>query len=239
MPAEQYLLQLSDGEKYPYQVKNSKRAKHLRIKLSNNGELIIVLPNQVSIKHAHSFIQSKLDWIEKHLKNIASNPKQLSKPDSLSLKLIGEEWLIQYTFEETGKVELVEKPNFILEVVGQTDDIKVIKRVLNLWCQKKARVPFVSMLESLAEKHGFHYQKLSIRSQKTRWGSCSSNKNINLNSKLLLVTDEVVRYVIIHELCHTVEMNHSHRFWSLVEDCDPNYLVHRKSLKRQGKHITI
>ena len=216
MSNENFLLQLSDGKKYPYQVKRSQRAKHLRIKFSNSGELSIVLPKRVSVRRAHSFIQNETGWIEKQLKKFSSKPKQLSIPDYLALRFIDEKWQIQYLFEDTGKVQLLEKPGFLLEVIGQTDNTKAVKRILNLWCQKKAKKPFTIMLEELAELHGFHYQRLSIRSQKTRWGSCSSDKNINLNSKLLFMTEEVVRYVMIHELCHTIEMNHSHRFWKLL-----------------------
>ena len=95
------------------------------------------------------------------------------------------------------------------------------------------------MLEDLAEKHGFHYKKLSIRSQKTRWGSCSSSKNISLNSKLLLFSRDIVQYVMIHELCHTIQMNHSSSFWKLVEDCDPNFKNNRKELKQQEKLIFL
>ena len=95
------------------------------------------------------------------------------------------------------------------------------------------------MLEQLAEEHGFHYNGLSIRAQKTRWGSCSSKKNINLNCKLLFMPVEVVNCVMIHELCHTIEMNHSSRFWDLVADCDPNYKENRKSLKLLGKELFL
>jgi predicted metal-dependent hydrolase len=94
-------------------------------------------------------------------------------------------------------------------------------------------------MEALAEEHGFHFNRLSFRSQKTRWGSCSGNKNISLNSKLLFMSEAVVKYVMIHELCHTVEMNHSSRFWSLVEDCDPEYRHHKKQLKEYGKLVLI
>ena len=95
------------------------------------------------------------------------------------------------------------------------------------------------MLQELAELHGFHYQRLSIRAQKTRWGSCSHQKNINLNCKLLFMPEEVVKYVMIHELCHTIEMNHSSRFWALVNDCDPSYKKHKQQLKDLSREVVL
>jgi len=118
-------------------------------------------------------------------------------------------------------------------------DLSLVTKLLNQWCRKKAAIIFKNMLENLAEIHGFHYHRLTIRAQKTRWGSCSSKKNINLNCKLLFMPKEVVEYVMIHELCHTVEMNHSSAFWALVEDCDPKYHENKHQLRVLGQRIPI
>lgn len=236
--SDAYSLQLPNGDSYPYLVINSKRAKYIRIKLSNIGELSVVLPKRASIHHAHEFLQTKAQWIEKHLENITPASAN-TLPENIDLKLLGENWIIDYRNSDNERIELLEKPNSRIEIVGNIEDIALVKKVINLWCKKKAKQVFSEMLEELAELHGFHYNRLSIRSQKTRWGSCSANKNINLNSKLLLMSEGVVRYVMIHELCHTIEMNHSSRFWHLVKDCDPEYLLNRKSLKAQGKKIFL
>jgi predicted metal-dependent hydrolase len=74
------------------------------------------------------------------------------------------------------------------------------------------------------------YNRVSIRGQKTRWGSCSSDKNINLNYKLLFLEPEFVKYIIIHELCHTIHLNHSREFWQLVGDFYPDYRDIRKQI---------
>jgi len=176
--AEVFHLQLSDGQKYPYKIVLSKRAKYIRIKLTQQGDLSVTIPVLTKIKLGHEFVE-------------------------------------------------------------QINDQRIINRTLNHWCKQKAKSIFNNKLQQLAELHGFHYQRLSIRAQKTRWGSCSHKKNINLNCKLLFMPEEVVRYVMIHELCHTIEMNHSNRFWALVEECDPMYKTHKKTLKTIGKSIVI
>ncbi len=81
---------------------------------------------------------------------------------------------------------------------------------------------------------GVTYNRIAIKSQKTRWGSCSSKRNLNFNCLLMLCPEKVQDYVVIHELCHLIEMNHSKRFWNLVENMMPDYNVQRKWLKENG-----
>lgn len=82
-----------------------------------------------------------------------------------------------------------------------------------------------------AHQMGVRYGSITIRNQKTRWGSCSSKRNLNFNCLLMLVPPDVHDYVIVHELCHLKEMNHSTRFWSEVQNAIPDYRKHRKWLK--------
>lgn len=81
------------------------------------------------------------------------------------------------------------------------------------------------------------YGRITIRKQKTRWGSCSSKGNLNFNCLLMLAPDEVVDYVVVHELCHRIEMNHSRAFWNLVESILPDYRAQQKWLKVHGMEI--
>ena len=84
---------------------------------------------------------------------------------------------------------------------------------------------------------GVTYGQIAIRAQHTRWGSCSSKGNLNFNCLLALVPPEVLDYVVVHELCHRKELNHSARFWSEVEKILPNYHMHRKWLKEHGASL--
>lgn len=235
---EVFMLGLSDNRRHPYQLINSKRAKYIRIKLSDRGELSVVVPRGTASKHAHKFVQTKAGWVEKHLQKVVSCDKPFA-PESLNLKLLGELWSIEYVATNSNNLSLTELSGSRLLIVGDTRNPELLKKVINLWCKKKAKPVFTEMLQQLAEEHGFHYQRLSIRAQKTRWGSCSDKKNINLNCKLLLMPEDIVKYVMIHELCHTLEMNHSNNFWSLVEGCDPHHKNNRQQLKMLGKEIVL
>ncbi len=235
--SKSYSLALSKGF-HPYLLVRSSRAKHIRIKLSNTGTLSLILPKGISENFGHSFMLSKSEWVEKNLNKLSLSEKALI-PKSLNFRLLNELWQVEYIRQSGRQINLNEFSDFNLRISGDTSDIATLHAVINQWCKKKAKVVFTQMLEELAEEHGFHYNGLSIRAQKTRWGSCSSKKNINLNCKLLFMPREVVEYVMIHELCHTLEMNHSARFWNLVADCDPNYKENRKVLKQMGKELFL
>ena len=86
---------------------------------------------------------------------------------------------------------------------------------------------------------GVTYGKISIRDQKTRWGSCSSEGNLSFNWRLILAPPDVLDYVVIHELCHRKEMNHSKEFWALVESLMPEYKERRKWLRENGNNLTL
>lgn len=97
--------------------------------------------------------------------------------------------------------------------------------------RKEAKKILPVRLEELAKKHGFKYNKVAIKNAKTRWGSCSYRDNINLNLHLARLDNDLIDYVILHELCHTIEKNHSARFWALLHKHLPNATELRKRLK--------
>lgn len=106
------------------------------------------------------------------------------------------------------------------------------KELETLKNEARQKIPF--LVEEYAKEMGLSYNRISIRAQKTRWGSCSREKNLNFNCLLMLTPESVQRYVVVHELCHLWEMNHSDRFWAHVADYCPDWKEQRKWLKRNG-----
>lgn len=88
--------------------------------------------------------------------------------------------------------------------------------------REKARQVLVSRIEEIAKKHGYTYNRVSIRNQKTRWGSCSGKNDINLNMKLVLLPHELRDFIILHELVHTIVKNHGDQFWAEITRVEPN-----------------
>lgn len=101
----------------------------------------------------------------------------------------------------------------------------------------RAAVVLPERIRYFAKQMGLSYGRITIRSQRTRWGSCSAKGNLNFNCLLMLVPEEVRDYVVIHELCHRKELNHSAAFWTEVETYCPDYRMHRKWLKDNGSSL--
>ena len=131
----------------------------------------------------------------------------------------------------TKQMEKVEKQTALADSMGPLteEDIKQIK--------KKARVVISQRVEYYAKLAGISYNKIFIRLQKSRWGSCSVDGNLNFNCLLMLCPSEALDYVVIHELCHRKEMNHSPKFWAEVEKYAPDYKTQRKWLKDEGSKL--
>lgn len=102
---------------------------------------------------------------------------------------------------------------------------------------KEAFIKFKNRVEYYAPIIGVSYNKISIKSQTSRWGSCSSQKNLNFNCLLMFAPPETLDYVVIHELCHLKEMNHSNKFWLLVKQIMPDYKQHKQWLKDNGNNL--
>ena len=104
---------------------------------------------------------------------------------------------------------------------------------------RKAKETITKRVSYFARLMGVSYRNITIREQKTRWGSCSSSGNLSFSWRLMLAPFSVLDYVVVHELCHRVHMNHSKEFWHLVEHYIPDYKIKRKWLKENGKHLHV
>lgn len=117
--------------------------------------------------------------------------------------------------------------------LAQAEIRKVVAKIL----RKQARAYLPRRVEFLAEEHGFTFEKLRFSHTSSRWGSCSSRGTISLNIALMNLPLHLIDYVIIHELCHTRQMNHSEKFWAEVEKYDPNYRAHVREMKNFSPQI--
>ena len=109
----------------------------------------------------------------------------------------------------------------MLTLRGRVDDDAACRAALQRWLGRRAREVLEPVVEELAGELGYPYARLSVRNQRTRWGSCSRRGTISLNCQLLFVSRELVRYIVVHELCHTQHFDHSARFWALLRRHEP------------------
>lgn len=143
-------------------------------------------------------------------------------------------------FESTIEKFLIQKSQWILKKIEYFKKFSCVVRVRKstrrdyVLYKEQARSLVKAQLEHFNQTYRFQYNRVSIKDQKTMWGSCSSQGNLNFNYKIALLPERLANYIIVHELCHLEELNHSKKFWDLVTRTIPNYIELRSELKKQG-----
>lgn len=214
-----------------YPVRESVRAKRLSIRISRAAEVEVVVPCGFPKHKITEFVTTKQKWIEKTLHKMdlerRSRPQESQEelPSKIVLRSLSEEWAISYQKEARDGVRLQVIDPCHLMIAGNIDEMPMCHYVLQKWIRQQAQFYVPQWLRGISKDANLSYQKVTIRRQKTLWGSCSNKASINLNDKLLFLPFPLVHYVLVHELCHTIHMNHSAAFWSLVEQKEPDYRV--------------
>ena len=216
---------------FPYQISNSRRAKRLNLKVSANKGVQVTKPASVSQQAALAFLQHHVPWIEKnaHIWQLAH--RQIELPDNIHLPVLNQTWNVSYeTNVITRRARIIETDEPQLIYCGP-EDVDITCRKLQQWVERKAKQYFTERLTFLSELMALEFNKLSFRKQSTRWGSCSHEKNISINYKLIFFSCEIIDYILIHELAHTQHLNHGKRFWNLVAKFVPDYKTYIKALR--------
>jgi len=211
----------------PYIVRVSDRAKYLRIEVSSQKGLVVIIPQGYDHDRIPEILQSKQAWIDRVLglakAKKAFHQAQPTLPSHMHLQAIAQTWEVSYSEPKSDREnpKYLEKPKF--QLLLNTNSPDFCHQLLRLWLFNTSNRYLPQELLKISKAIALPFTQVSIRQQKTIWGSCSSAKNISLNYKLLFLPQPLVRYVLIHELCHTIHMNHSSKFWQLVERFEPNY----------------
>lgn len=210
-----------------YSIRKSKRAKNPQMTYTSEKGLVVVVPYNMQFD-TDNFVRENKNWILKQIKNTPQKAP-FSYPRLIELKCINTTFNIEYMTSQA-RCKLIERAGNSLVVMGRTTEV-TFKRVIYKWLIQKAKSILKEMLDDLSIQCGLPYQDLLVRNQTTIWGSCSHDGIISLNYKLIFLPKELARYVIIHELAHTIYLNHGKSFWKLVAKFDSNYRTHIKSLQ--------
>ena len=216
----------------PYEFRRSHRAKRLQIRVLPPDRVEVVLPLGCSENRAHALVRDRIDWIMRALQKVSERTPKIHTqfPITLHFTAIDEAWrIIREANSHPSRVSLTENEG-MLTLGGATLQEELCISVLKTWLIQKGKKELISWFDKVSDEVKLPYNKISVRGQKTRWGSCSGQKNISLNYKLLFLSPEQVRYLFIHELSHTRHMNHSQAFWALVGKLEHNYKNLDKSL---------
>ncbi|MBP6230558.1 MAG: M48 family metallopeptidase [Paludibacteraceae bacterium] len=219
-------------------INHSTKSQNIRIAIGKKG-IQLTVPYSISIKKGLDFLETKKNWVEHSLKKL----QERIPPQTSSLLELETQTFSIKTREMEKKNLLFQLKDGILWIehhasidLTQNKYQSLIRDGVEKFVIAEAKRHFSPRLQHLATQHDFAYTGLRIQRSKTRWGSCSSKRNINLSAYLLFVPQHLSDYVLIHELCHTKEMNHSSKFWKLVAEINPHYIAHRKEMKKYS-HI--
>lgn len=226
-----------------YSVKQSPKAKNLRLKVTPQDGLCVVIPRGFDEAKIPAILKQKKDWIANALAQAKERRRflepKLAKhlPETLDLRAIGEVWFVAYRQDETKSGLWLRAEHSQVSISGARLGRDDVITKLMAWLRLRVRECLFPLARSLAAKNRLDLHGLLVKNQRTRWASCSASKNLALNAKLLFLSPDLVRYVLIHELCHTVHMNHSGDFWRLVSCHEPRYRVLDQALREAWKTV--
>lgn len=216
------------GALFQHSVRISPKAKSVRLRVSVQKGLEVIVPREYEVTRIPDLLERKRHWIRSALDRADENrrffrsPQVWQLPATVTLRAIGRTWCVEPHPADLPWVA-VQEVGDTLEIRGKVTDEISSRAALQRWLSRKAHQYLVPMLKEVSRKTGRPFGRAYVKHQRTRWASCSRHKSISLNAKLLFLDPDLVRYVMIHELCHTQEMHHSRRFWLIIQSACPNF----------------
>ena len=229
-----------------YTVRESRRARCVRLRFSVRGELEIVVPSGFDLARIPALLYDKRSWIERTAERLRRDGRMIphadepSPPSTLTLRAISETWDVAYRPGDArgqSGVLLHEHPDRRLTLHTDPGDTARCQAALRRWLLHKGKRHLLPWLMTVSEELDLPFHSARVRGPSTRWGSCSWRKTISLSYKLLFLPGHLVRHVLIHELCHTVHLDHSPRFWALVARAEPDFAHRRSELRGAWRHV--
>ncbi len=228
------------GTTLQVRVRRSPRARRLILRVLSADTVEVVLPPDATRAQVAPFLARHADWIRGAQARLAARPEDRERgmPSVVHLPAVRERWEVRSLWTFDAEVHVCEYPaSQRLELRGSIDRLELWTSALQRWLQRRAQELLVPWLCRLADRLGFLHGGVTVRLQRSRWGSCSSRGRLNLNARLLLVAPELVEYLFVHELCHIRQLNHSARFWNLVGSHCPEYRTLDERLNRAGREL--
>lgn len=208
----------------------------------------VVAPLRVSSSKIHQFVTFQQDWVVSAKEKITKQAQMIKKiapikfVDGAEVPFRGELIKLRFKYVNSSKKIRIELSNktfmvYLSSEIAEASVSDLVKLALTDWmkCQVAKDVEAVVLIH--AKKYNLYPRFIKIKTQKSRWGSCGIHDDINLNWLLILAPVKVLEYVVVHEICHIKERNHSARFWSLVEMHCPDYQEQRLWLKKNGQSL--
>ena len=230
-----------DGQEVEYAFRRSRRARHVHFEINACTGLVVVVPQRCSASSVPALMEGKKHWILKNIDRYTGyeHPFEnghLQQGDNIPY--LGRDLEIVFSIDHADTDGVILDDDRLLLQSKQLDN-GTAAQTIKQWLRDQAKMFIPGRVDELASRLGLTYNRVSIRGQKSRWGSCSSKKNINLNWKLIMTPPHIIDYTIVHELLHLRQMNHSKAFWNLVAEYYPQWREDRKWLKDHAGYLLV
>jgi predicted metal-dependent hydrolase len=212
-----------------YTIRRSNRARRVRVAVDAHAGVQVTLPARAREREAALAVAELRPWIERRLAEVRAARERLAVPAG-HVPFLGAHLALA---PERGRTRAHRRDDTLLVPAGQP------RPAIERWYRRAARAEVVPRLDAAVEALGRSYAKLTIREQRTRWGSCSTTGAMSFNWRLLLGPEHVLDYVVWHEACHLVVMDHSPRFWRLLERHVPGYREQQRWLRANGSALVL
>jgi predicted metal-dependent hydrolase len=213
----------------PYRIRRSDRASHVRVSVDSAGDVEVVLPRRSPASAAPAAVAELRPWIERRLRETSAVRAAIAARGA-TLPYLGTPLAVT---PQPGRTRVHRRGDVLLVPAG--DPTAALER----WYRRVARSEIGPRLDAAVARAGTSYTRLTIRGQRTRWASCSATGAMSFNWRLLLAPEEVLDYVVEHEVCHLEVMDHSPRFWRLLESRVPDWREHARWLRRYGSTLVL
>jgi len=217
------------AEPIDYSVRRSRRARRVRVSVEPTGAVVVTLPGRAPERAAAEAVEELRGWIERRRRTLARARAEVAREPG-TVPWLGESLRL---VPQAGRTRVHRRGDELL--VPARDAGPALER----WYRRSARDELTRRLDAAVARAGTAYGGLTIRGQRTRWASCSAKGHMSFNWRLLLAPAEVVDYVVEHEVAHLEVMDHSPRFWALLESRVPDWRTHAAWLRRYGPTLAL
>ena len=212
-----------------YTLMRSPRARRVRVSVDGDGAVRVTLPRRAPLRAAEDAVRELAPWIERRRRALARAAAELARTPGTVPYLGAELRLVP----EPGRTRVHRRGDALLVPASGAAD------AIERWYRRTARSEIAPRLDAAVARAGTAYTRLTIRGQKTRWASCSQTGAMSFNWRLLLAPEPVLDYVVEHEVCHLEVLDHSPRFWALLESRVPDWRDHAGWLRRYGSTLAL
>ncbi len=224
-----------------YSVRESPRARRVRLTVNARDGLVVVVPKRFPAARIPAIVRERRGWIERALERVRERREALLaesgvRPSSVDLPGIGESWVVECRPTSAEGIRASARDG-VLRLSGDAEDVAGIARALRRFGRARASEALPRLIRALSDEEGLPFAAVRVRAQRTRWGSCSAGGHISLNWTLAFLPPDLVRHVMLHELVHTLRLDHSPHFHVLLAEREPKTARLAAELRDAWRHV--